>query len=455
MSIELIAGCTGKLALDTDELPKFSLKSQGLSDSINVLFTIAICNSENVLKSYGADALQQVLHAVSSVVSRLDGVGVAEIGADRRIRVSFPRERFDGGAALAVACEDWLRLVCRSVPLIPFWTHRGVVHVWLSGRWSVSAGDGEAEAEASGSSWLFDFSAGVSVASEEAATRYRRDMALASRLLCAVADVEGRGLKGGALRIVWRPVLARRSSEVLYYESVALFEEAAGDLRLARNTPALVERLGFGAILDEIVVAATVAELEADPSIVLSASISSVVGARDWWWGRFAARLARSPDVAARLVLEIGEATALAAGDEVRRFCGEARSLGCRIAIGGFGAGFASVRQLVTIAPDVVRIDRGFVRRSTTSSRDRAVLAGLGQLAAAIAAIVVADGVDTVAQAQLADEIGLAWQQGHFWGGASLSRPWRGARAQAAAAAAAAAAPAPISAGVGQALLVG
>ena len=160
-----------------------------------------------------------------------------------------------------------------------------------------------------------------------------------------------------------------------------------------------------------------------------AAGVSSVGVIGSAWWARLVRRLDQAPGLAARLVLDISEASALARSGEVGRFCEEARRLGCQIAISDYGAGYASARQLVTIAPDIVKIDCGFVRRSTTSVRDRAVLAGLQQLAAAVARIVVADGVDTFAHARLTDELGLVWQQGYFWGGASAFRPWCGAHA--------------------------
>lgn len=424
MSVKNEGGCTCAATAKSIPMPSFMAIDRGCAGKDNVSFTIKIGNIGDILKAYGVVSAVRVVQAVSSVISRLDGRGTVEVVDGHQLLVSFSRDRLADGVDLRDVCEGWLRHVCRSVALVPFWTEWGVVHVWLSGRWSATDADGEAV----GSDWLFSFAEESAVEPGEGAARYRRDMVVASKLLCALARAEGGGLDGGALRIVWRPVVERASCEVLYYQATVRFEEAVGDPWLARNALAVVERIGFGGIIDEIVVRATVAELEGDPDVVLSAAVSSVGVVRSAWWASLAGRLERRPEIAARLVLEISESAALARSIEVGRFCNEARRLGCRVAISDFGAGFASVRQLVTITPDIVKIDCGFVRRSTTSSRDREILAGLRHLAGAIAAIVVADGVDTFAQAQLADELGLAWQQGHFWGNASTCRPWCGAR---------------------------
>ncbi|WP_084584663.1 EAL domain-containing protein [Sphingomonas azotifigens] len=425
MSIGVKQGCACDVATISASLGEFSVPYTACAEIVNVSFTISICNIDDILKAYGVVSADRVAQAVSSVIFRLNGSGAAAVAAGHQIQVTFPQDRLPEADSLAQACEAWIRHVCRSVALIPFWTEWGVVHVWLSAQWSAQVNG----VEECGGDGLLGFSGDSVPDPGEGAARYRRDMAVASKLLCVLARAGAGGLDGGALRIVWQPVVARASCEVLYYQSTVRFEEAIGDPWLARNALAVVERVGFGGIIDEIVVEATVAELQADPTVMLSASISSVGVVCSSWWARLARRLEQEPEIAARLVLEISETAALARSAEVGRFCDKARRLGCKIAISDFGAGFASVRQLVAIGPDIVKIDCGFVRRSMTSPRDRAVLAGLRQLAAAVARIVVADGVDTFAHAQLTDELGLAWQQGHFWGSASTCRPWCAARA--------------------------
>jgi EAL domain-containing protein (putative c-di-GMP-specific phosphodiesterase class I) len=396
---------------------------------IFVRIELKIGNGGDILRSCGNIGLRRIAQAIRSVIAQLaDGAVAIEVSDRGYLSLRLPQVRFPDDVPLAVACEEWIRLVCRSVPLIPIWTEWGVLHVWLSGRWSIESADG---GRVDGSDWLFEFPGDSVVDSEQSAERYRRDMAAASKVLGALGAADGAGPMVETLRIVWRPVVANGSDGVLYYQSVARFDEGRGEPRLPWNELAAVERIGFGDLIDENVVNAVVTELEADPSVVLSARISSLGAISGWWWGRVVARLEGRPELAARLVLEISEAAALAKGAEVGHFCAEARRLGCRIAIGDFGAGFASVRQLVTIVPDIVKIDGGFVRRASASSRDRAILAGLAQLAAAVAPVVVAEGADTLAHARLAAEVGLGWQQGHFWGSPSICRPWRGVRASA------------------------
>ncbi|RSV32956.1 EAL domain-containing protein [Sphingomonas sp. ABOLE] len=422
MSIRHEHGCASEGAPASADIEKCTEASIRCAENESVSFTVKICNINEILKSYGAVSAARVARAVCSVISRLEVGGVPELGADHSICLTLPRARLADAGSLSDACRGWSRRVCRSVALVPFWTEWGVVHVWLAAEWSALV-DG---VEARGADGMSGFSGDAVTDPGEGASRYRRDMAVASKLLCMLARAGEDGLGGGALRIAWRPVVARASCEVLYYQSTVRLEEAVADAWLARNVLAAVERIGFRGIIDEIVVGATVAELEAEASVVLSASISSVGVVGSAWWAQLTRRLERAPAIAARLVLEVGEGTALARSAEVGRFCEEARRLGCRVAITDFGAGYASVRQLVAIAPDIVKIDRGFVRRSTTSPHDREVLTGLRQLAAAVARIVVADGVDTLAQAKLSEELGLVWQQGHFWGRASTCRPWWG-----------------------------
>ncbi len=389
-------------------------------DAINGKFTLSLGNSDAISCAFGPSSMQQVVAAMCAILQRL-GEGRANVLAEeggRRISVTFLEAPGEARAQPAGAGEDWIRLVCRSIPLIPIWTDQGVVHVRLSCRTGRDDGAGPAGG--------MDFAPGIGAVPLPNAARYRRDMALASPLLCQLAGADGAASSGGSLRTLWRPVVSRGSGEILYYQSLSEGDADGPDPHRAREGLAAIERIGFGDLLDEIAVNAAIAELDAEPQLVLSAAISSVGVVRSWWWQQLAARLERRPDLAVRLILEVSEGAAMVKQAELVGFCNEVRRLGCTIAIAAFGAGFASVRQLVTIAPDIVKIDSGFIRRSTTSPRDAAILARLAQLAAAVGATVVADGIDTGAQADLAAELGLDWQQGHFWGAASACRPWRG-----------------------------
>ena len=105
------------------------------------------------------------------------------------------------------------------------------------------------------------------------------------------------------------------------------------------------------------------------------------------------------------------------------KFIDRMRGLGCRFALDDFGCGFASVRHLMALSPQFVKIDKVFLRCATQGARQRELFKRLVGLAGALGATIIAEGVETEAQSELAFEAGCDWQQGYLWGAPSLSRP--------------------------------
>ncbi len=94
----------------------------------------------------------------------------------------------------------------------------------------------------------------------------------------------------------------------------------------------------------------------------------------------------------------------------------ELRELGVEIAVDDFGTGHASVQGLLQINPDVLKIDRQFVQPAAASQRARALIESLIGIGKSLGLKVVAEGVETEAQAQLARDLGCDILQGFHFG---------------------------------------
>jgi diguanylate cyclase (GGDEF)-like protein len=116
------------------------------------------------------------------------------------------------------------------------------------------------------------------------------------------------------------------------------------------------------------------------------------------------------------VVLEITERTLVT--DERRTYdvVGALRELGVRLAVDDFGAGYSSLASLQRFPVQVVKLDRSLLANASAEPAARAILNGSIELAHAIGATVVAEGVETREQWELVYALGCDIAQGYFVG---------------------------------------
>jgi EAL domain-containing protein (putative c-di-GMP-specific phosphodiesterase class I) len=95
------------------------------------------------------------------------------------------------------------------------------------------------------------------------------------------------------------------------------------------------------------------------------------------------------------------------------------RRLGVRIAIDDFGTGYSSLGYLKQLRPDVIKIDRSFIAGFLADPGDCAIIAAVVNLGKAVGIDVLAEGIETEAQAVALLETGCDFGQGYLFGRAA------------------------------------
>jgi EAL domain-containing protein (putative c-di-GMP-specific phosphodiesterase class I) len=72
-----------------------------------------------------------------------------------------------------------------------------------------------------------------------------------------------------------------------------------------------------------------------------------------------------------------------------------------RVLLDDFGTGFSSLTHLQRYAIDGVKIDRSFVATLEASETDRAIVSGVATIATGMGLEIIAEGVETDAQAAM------------------------------------------------------
>lgn len=92
------------------------------------------------------------------------------------------------------------------------------------------------------------------------------------------------------------------------------------------------------------------------------------------------------------------------------------RALGFRVAIDDFGTGYANLGTLASIEVDLLKIDRRFVQAATQAGQASEVATAIIGLAQSLDLEMVAEGVETQAQADFLRDSGVQFAQGWLFG---------------------------------------
>jgi len=115
---------------------------------------------------------------------------------------------------------------------------------------------------------------------------------------------------------------------------------------------------------------------------------------------------------------------------------------GARLAVDDMGAGYSGLRQITTVHPSYLKLDRSLIS-GIDHDRDRAALVGaLVGYSNQVGCLVVAEGIEHSAELRVLGELGVPLAQGYYTG--RPGRPWPDIRIDRHSAAVAAANPAAI-----------
>lgn len=115
------------------------------------------------------------------------------------------------------------------------------------------------------------------------------------------------------------------------------------------------------------------------------------------------------------LELEITESIAMEDTAYVRETLDALHAMGIQIAIDDFGTGYSSLAQLKALAVDRLKIDRAFVRDLRKADADASIAGVVVQLGRRLGKGVIAEGVETEAQASLLVSMGCLEGQGYLF----------------------------------------
>jgi PAS domain S-box-containing protein len=210
----------------------------------------------------------------------------------------------------------------------------------------------------------------------------------------------------GAFRPVFQPIVDMVNGAVIGNEALTRFDDGTPPDRTFKAAT----EVGVGLELEAAAIAAALAAADAlpagafldinvSPDMILAVEpLGSLLGAST-----------------AQVVLEITEHVGIEDYVALRQAVARLGN-DVRFAVDDTGAGFASMRHILELAPSHVKLDRGLITRIDTDPARQALVTGLVHFAAAIDAVLIAEGVETPAERDALLGLGVRFGQGYLLG---------------------------------------
>ena len=215
-----------------------------------------------------------------------------------------------------------------------------------------------------------------------------------------------RALAVSGLWPVFQPIVALGSGSTIGYEALTRFADGTPPDRMIADA----HSVGLGIDLETACLAAALEAARALPQeawLGLNASPDMILHSTE-----LAALLARQPR---RIVLEVTEHVEIDDYPGVRRaIAGFGPTVS--LAVDDAGAGFASLRHVVELVPQFLKLDISLVHQVDRDLSRQAMIAGLSQFATRAGCEVIAEGIEDPAELEMLLELGVPFGQGYLLG---------------------------------------
>ena len=125
-----------------------------------------------------------------------------------------------------------------------------------------------------------------------------------------------------------------------------------------------------------------------------------------------------------QMMLELLESAVITHPDLAQEALDWARARGMRIALDDFGTGLSNIDRLIELRPDIVKLDRILLTGLGEDPRAEAVLKALAEAGAKLKVPLIAEGIETPADAELLRAMGIRYGQGFHLGRPAPAADW-------------------------------
>jgi diguanylate cyclase (GGDEF)-like protein len=241
------------------------------------------------------------------------------------------------------------------------------------------------------------------------------DEAVHERHLLEIALREA--VEEDGIDLAFQPVLSVFTGRVTSYEALARWNHPTRGMIAPSTFISLAEECGLIEQLGALLLRKACDEALRWPGhLKVAVNLSPLQFESGELCGLVRVVLEQSGLTPSRLQLEVTEGLLIRDVDRTFHQLEQLRALGIKILMDDFGVGYSSLSYFERFPFDKVKIDRSFVDRITTSSASRAIVRAVVQLGETLKMDIIAEGVETTEQMEMAVACGCTHVQGYLLG---------------------------------------
>jgi diguanylate cyclase (GGDEF)-like protein len=207
----------------------------------------------------------------------------------------------------------------------------------------------------------------------------------------------------------------RDLSTIMHYESLLRLTDERGEVIPAVVYTPMSKRLGLATDFDRVMITEVLVRLASKRYGAIPVAVNLFPASLqnkdfiDW----MCAELAKVPEAAARLLVEVSEYGVVENVDALREFTKRVSQYGARVGLDHFGRGFSSFGYLSTLKLDYIKIDGSYVRGILENKDNQFFIESVIKVAHGLDIKVFAVSVETEAEWDLLVGLGLDGLQGY------------------------------------------
>ena len=223
-------------------------------------------------------------------------------------------------------------------------------------------------------------------------------------------------IAGRGLSMAVQPIVDPRTGAIHAYEALARFGRRSTDSPL--HWLAVAEEFGERDLLERACLKAALELFETrPPGVSLSLNLSAPV-----LLDRRTLEMLEGPADLSGLIIEVTEEALVQSEAQLQQAIDPLRARGARLAVDDMGAGYSGLRQITTVHPSYLKLDRSLITGIDDDDDRQALVAALVSYAEHVGSLLVAEGIETPSELATLIDLHVPLVQGFYLG--RPAAPW-------------------------------